>query len=423
MSHAVPLGPFQAAAILVTLAAALSWLNARVFKLPSSVGLALMGAVASVCVIVIDRIMEGSRLADTMAILLDRVDFHRTLMNGMLSFRLFAGALHVDLSHLRRGGWHVAALATIGVIVSTLIVGAGMAGLTWLAGVPLSFGWCLLFGALISPTDPVAVLGIMKQARAPPLLQATVSGESLFNDGVGVVVFSIVLGAVTSGQAPSALHAVELFMIEAVGGGILGLLVGWVGYRAMRAIDDYAVELLITLAIVMGGYALAQAIHVSGPVAMAVAGLLIGNHGVARAMSETTRDYLITFWSMVDEVLNAVLFPSDRARGRDRGGQPPQSSYRLRRRAPGLGSARVVGRGAAYDPRAASAAACEPARTRLGRVARRHIHRPRALAANWAGAAGAADFDLCRGAVFGSRPRPHRRPAHRADGSDDWGCA
>ena len=308
MSHAVPLGPFQAAAILVTLAAALSWLNARVFKLPSSVGLALMGAVASVCVIVIDRIMEGSRLADTMAILLDRVDFHRTLMNGMLSFLLFAGALHVDLSHLRRGGWHVAALATIGVIVSTLIVGAGMAGLTWLAGVPLSFGWCLLFGALISPTDPVAVLGIMKQARAPPLLQATVSGESLFNDGVGVVVFSIVLGAVTSGQAPSALHAVELFMIEAVGGGVLGLLVGWVGYRAMRAIDDYAVELLITLAIVMGGYALAQAIHVSGPVAMAVAGLLIGNHGVARAMSETTRDYLITFWSMVDEVLNAVLF-------------------------------------------------------------------------------------------------------------------
>ena len=308
MSNLVAMSPFQAAAVLVTLAAALSWFNARILKLPSSVGLALMGALASICVILLDRVLPDSRLAETLNRFLGRLDFHHTLMDGMLSFLLFAGALHVDLGHLRRGALPVALFATLGVLASTAMVGAGMALLTHLAGLTVPLAWCLLFGALISPTDPVAVLAVMKHARTPPVLQATVSGESLFNDGVGVVVFGIILDMVVSGHAPTAIRAVELFAVEAFGGVALGLLVGWVGYRAMRSIDDYPVELLITLAMVMGGYTLAQLIHVSGPVAMAVSGLLTGNQGVARAMSETTRDHIIKFWSMIDEVLNAVLF-------------------------------------------------------------------------------------------------------------------
>ncbi len=308
MSHTIILGPFQAAAVLVTLAATLGWLNVKVLKLPSSVGLVLMGAVASIGVVALDRALPSSRLAETVKTFLDGVDFHRTLMEGMLSFLLFAGALHVDLEQLRRGWLQVAVLATIGVLASTAIIGVGLALLTHAAGLAVPFSWCLLFGALISPTDPVAVLGVMKQARMAPLLQATVSGESLFNDGVGVVVFGIILGVATGAEPLSAKHAAELFAIEALGGAALGVVVGWLGYRSLRSIDDYPAELLITLAVVMGGYALAQAIHVSGPVAMAAAELLIGNHGVALGMSDTTRDYVIKFWSMVDEVLNAVLF-------------------------------------------------------------------------------------------------------------------
>jgi CPA1 family monovalent cation:H+ antiporter len=202
----------------------------------------------------------------------------------------------------------VAILSTLGVIASTLLIGFGLKLITGLGGVDVPLIWCFLFGALISPTDPVAVMGAMKSGGTPPGLQATISGESLFNDGVGVVLFSIIATVAASGADFSLAHGSELFLTEALGGALLGFVVGWVAYRAMRSIDDYPVELLITLATVMGGYALAQQIHVSGPVAMAVAGLLIGNHGVAFAMSETTRDHVIKFWGLVDEVLNAVLF-------------------------------------------------------------------------------------------------------------------
>jgi CPA1 family monovalent cation:H+ antiporter len=229
-------------------------------------------------------------------------------MDGMLSFLLFAGALHVDWIEMRRGRWPILVLSTVGVLFSTVLVGGGFYLLTQVLGLGLPILWCMVFGALISPTDPVAVMAILQRTAVAPTLKATVAGESLFNDGVGVVVFAILLAAALGTEPFSAGHAAHLFLVEAGGGLLLGLIVGWVAYRAMRSIDEYKTEVMITLAVVMGGYALARWLHVSGPVAMAVAGLLIGNHGVAHAMSETTRDYVIKFWSLIDDILNAVLF-------------------------------------------------------------------------------------------------------------------
>lgn len=302
------LSAFDAAAILIVLAAALGYLNHRVFRLPTSVGLTLMGAVASLIVIIADKLIAGSHLAPMVMGFLSGIDFHSTLMNGMLSFLLFAGALHVDWSEMRRARWPILVLSTVGVLLSTLIVAAGFRLLTALLGLELSFLWCLVFGALISPTDPVAVMAVLKRAAVPPTLQATVAGESLFNDGVGVVVFAIMLSAAFGATTFSASHAALDFVREAGGGALLGLLIGWIAFRAMRSIDEYSVEVLISLAVVMGGYSLARWIHVSGPVAMAVAGLLIGNAGVSYAMSDVTKDYLLKFWGIIDEILNAVLF-------------------------------------------------------------------------------------------------------------------
>ncbi|WP_420479446.1 cation:proton antiporter [Brevundimonas sp. FT23028] len=304
----IALSPVDAAAILIVLSALLGWINHRFLKLPSTVALTMMGALASIVVVGVDALLPGSDLSGVVSGFLNGIDFHETLMTGMLSFLLFAGALHVDLDQLKRGRWQIAILSTIGVLVSTLLVGGGFWLLTSVLGLSVPLIWCLVFGALISPTDPVAVMGVLKTASVPPSLQATIAGESLFNDGVGVVIFSILLVAAVSGHELSLPHAAEMFAVEAVGGAILGLAVGWIGYRAMKAIDDYAVEVLVTLAVVMGGYSLAMALHISGPVAMAVAGLLIGNQGVSYAMSDTTKDYVLKFWALIDEVLNAVLF-------------------------------------------------------------------------------------------------------------------
>ncbi|WP_242137950.1 MULTISPECIES: sodium:proton antiporter [unclassified Sphingomonas] len=305
---ALAITPFDAAAILIVLAATLGYLNRRFLKLPQSIALTVMGAIASLIVVGLDRLLPASAVSHDIVRFIAGIDFHTTLMDGMLSFLLFAGALHVDWSEMRRGRLPIVILSTIGVILSTVIIGLGFQLIAGWLGIAIPIAWCLVFGALISPTDPVAVMGIMKEAAVPPTLQATVAGESLFNDGVGVVVFAIILAAALSGQPLSVPAAAELFAVEAGGGILLGLATGWLAYRAMHSIDDYKVEVMISLAVVMGGYALASQLHVSGPVAMAVAGLIIGNQGVAHAMSDTTRDYLLKFWALIDDILNAVLF-------------------------------------------------------------------------------------------------------------------
>ncbi len=302
------LSPFQLAALLVVTSALLGWFNHHFVRLPHVIGLTVMGAVAAIGLLLTNYLIPGITLDDWVANTLQEMNFTDTLLQGMLSFLLFAGALHVDLDRLRADWLPVLLLSTVGVIISTLIVGAITWGAGLLLGLPIAPIWYFVFGALISPTDPVSVLGVLKEEDVPDSLQATVAGESLFNDGVGIVVFTILLGAALTGQDFSLSEGAQLFALEAGGGIIIGFAVGWLGYRAMRSMDEYALEVLISLAVVMGGYALCHYLHVSGPLAMAVAGLLIGNHGVTYAMSDTTRDYVIKFWELVDELLNSVLF-------------------------------------------------------------------------------------------------------------------
>ena len=300
--------PIDAAAVLVVLAAVLGYLNYRFVGLPHTIGLTIMGALASLGVVLADLAWPGLALGAGVRGFLAGIDFHAALMEGMLAFLLFAGALHVDLGSLVERKWAVGVMATLGVVLSTALVGAGFRLFSVMLGLDVPYLWCFVFGALISPTDPVAVLGILKRARVPATLEAKIAGESLFNDGVGVVVFSILLAAAVGAEEFSTLHALELFVVEAGGGALLGFGLGWLAYSAIRSIDEYNLEVLLTLALVMGGFALAHTIHVSGPLAMVVAGLFIGNHGKLYGMSERTREHLTMFWSLLDEVLNSVLF-------------------------------------------------------------------------------------------------------------------
>jgi monovalent cation:H+ antiporter, CPA1 family len=302
----VKVSDFEVAAILLTLTAALAYVNARVLRLPSAIGLMSTALLGSLLVLLLDG-LDVTDVAPRVSALLDQVNLSHALLHGMLGILLFAGALHVDLADLRAFRLPIAVLALLGTALSTAIVGFVTYFVLGALGLELKLIHCLLFGALISPTDPIAVLGILKAARAPKSLEITITGESLFNDGVGVVFFLAILG-IASGTDVSAGPIARLFLQEAVGGALFGIAVGYVGFRLLRSIDQYTVEILITLAMVFGGYVAAEAIHVSAPIAAVTAGLLIGNQGRALAMSETTRDHLDMFWELIDEILNAVLF-------------------------------------------------------------------------------------------------------------------
>ncbi len=293
-------------ALLLTLAAIFSYINHRFVRLPTTIGLMLIALLSSLAIVALSKLGIAFP-AEWARTLINDIDFNTTLLHGMLSFLLFAGALHVNLDDLAQQKWVIAILASIGVLSSTFIIGGASWWVLDLLGMPIPFIYCLLFGALISPTDPIAVLGILKTAGVTKSLETKIAGESLFNDGIGVVIFLVLLGIASSGDM-SADEVALLFVEEAIGGVVFGLLIGWLAYRMLASVDNYQVEILITLALVMGGYTLAGAIHVSGPIAIVVAGLLIGNHGRMLAMSDRTRGHLDTFWELVDEILNAVLF-------------------------------------------------------------------------------------------------------------------
>ncbi len=304
---------FSIAAIVLTLAAVFGYVNHRWMRLPHSIGLVVIALFATLGVIALDAFFPALEMQAAVRSVLGQIDFHETLMKGMLSFLLFAGALHVDLDSLLSRKWAIASMATVGILLSTFIVGAAVYFAAGLAGLEIPFTYALVFGSLISPTDPVAVLGILKTVKVPHSLEAMIAGESLFNDGVGVVIFTILVAVAvgTGGNGAEAITAggvAKLFLLEAVGGAALGLFAGGIAYRAMKSIDEHNLEVLITLALVMLTYTVAFSIHVSGPIAVVVAGLFIGNRGVRLAMSETTRDHVQKFWSLTDEILNSVLF-------------------------------------------------------------------------------------------------------------------
>ena len=306
---------FNLAAIVVTLAAVFGYVNHRWLRLPQSIGLVLIALVASFGALALDALFPTLGLRATVRETLLQIEFHDTLMKGMLSFLLFAGALHVDLEALLSRKWAISMLATVGTLISTSVVGLAMFQVFRvidLDGLAIALPYCFVFGALISPTDPIAVLSILKQVQVPASLEAKIAGESLFNDGVGVVVFTILVtiaaGAGEHGGEFTGATVAVLFVQEAFGGAALGLVAGYLAYRAMQGIDEHTLEVMITLALVMATYAVASAIHVSGPIAMVIAGLFIGNHGTRFAMSEATRDHVDKFWSLLDEVLNSVLF-------------------------------------------------------------------------------------------------------------------
>jgi len=290
---------------LLTLAALFSYVNVRFLALPRTTALMLMSLAASAVLYALAR--AHVPLAESLQGLIEAIPFRQLLLDGLLGLLLFAGALHVDLGDLLEHKGSIATFALLGTLGSTAAVAAMLMGVSRLMN--LGLGWidCLLFGALISPTDPIAVLGILKRIKVPKSLKTQIAGESLFNDGVGVVVFITLLGIASGGQAgPGSIAAT--FAVEAFGGIALGLVLGYAAYRMLRTVDDYQVEALITFALVSGGYALAGAIGTSGPLAMVAAGLLIGNQGRRLAMSDRTRENLDTFWELIDEILNAVLF-------------------------------------------------------------------------------------------------------------------
>ena len=296
----------QITSLLIVLAGVFGSINYLFLRLPAAIGILVVSLLASFGVMILDFFVPSLGVEAAVRSTVLSIDFSDALLEGMLGLLLFAGALHVKISDLRREWVPVALMATIGIALSTTIVGYGF---SWLTGMPILIA--LVFGSLISPTDPVAVLGVLREADLPKSLETKIAGESLFNDGVAYVVFLILVGlAFPHGDShgSGAAAAAELFVQEALGGAVLGIVLGWLTFRVMRLIDDYSLEVLITLGLAFGGYELAVYLHVSAPIMAVCAGLLIGDVGAKHGMSEETRQYVDAFWKLIDEILNAVLF-------------------------------------------------------------------------------------------------------------------
>jgi CPA1 family monovalent cation:H+ antiporter len=293
--------------ILIVISASFGYINARFLKMPNTIG--LMSITILFTLVVIALSFFGVNLLEEEKALISQIDFQTVLLDGMLSFLLFAGALHTSFQQLKVQRKPILAFATFGTIISTFLVGVFIYYLLESISLKVDFLYCLLFGALISPTDPIAVLGILKQVNAPKKLETKIVGESLFNDGVGVVIFLTIYQIVQKGSHVTVGHIAELFVIEVIGGLALGVILGWITYRLMRSIDQYDTEVIITIAAVMGGTLVAQKLHLSAPLAMVTAGLMVGNDRVRKtAMSKVTEQYVDKFWELVDVLLNTILF-------------------------------------------------------------------------------------------------------------------
>ena len=294
--------------VLIVLASLFAYINLTFVKLPSSIGIMLIAIIVSLIIRISGNLIFPD-VTDKLLRLVSEFDFTEVLMGAMLNFLLFAGAIHVHLSDLREQRMPIVTFSTISVVISTFVVGGILYYMAPVFNTELPFIYCLLFGALISPTDPIAVLGILRKAKVPKSLETKIAGESLFNDGVAVVLFAVILQLTRSGDVGFSFATISWLLIkEAAGGILLGMLLGFTASKAMQKIDDYIVSVLITLSVVMGGYLIAHSMHISGPLTMVAAGLIIGNYGKKTAMSTVTQDYLNKFWELIDEILNAILF-------------------------------------------------------------------------------------------------------------------
>lgn len=297
---------FHLISILIVLSAGFAYINLRVFKLPDVIGLMLVSLIFSMLILLTANYFPSFKMRITNQ--LSSLNFSELLLEGMLSFMLFAGAIHIKYDDLKNEKLAVIMFSTVSVIISTIIIGAIAYFLLNYFGFQVSFISALLFGALISPTDPIAVLSILKTAGISKSLETKIAGESLFNDGVAVVVFITLLQLSRAGATLDFSSILLLFFSEAIGGLVLGTLLGWIGFRLIKNINNYQVEVLITLAIVMGGYTLAHYIHVSGPLAMVAAGLVTGNYSKTHAISNLSQEYIYKFWDIIDGIFNAILF-------------------------------------------------------------------------------------------------------------------